>query len=322
MGNGICLGEACQQYLHHCEHTKKLSEHSLRAYQHDLKTFLHLMGVKASVETIEREHLYGYIEFLYSEGRSEATVKRRIACLKTLFKWLEKEGLSETNPFSDFDLTIRIPKRLPRNLNVDELREMLHYARTQLGMNKRESYESLRPPKRVTTSEFNQLNTLTVLELLFCTGVRIGELTSIALEDINLYSQSIQIQGKGQRERKVYIPDKEITALLKHYVLVRMLKSPMHSQLLINSRGSPLTTQVARLLVKKNAEAARLTRNVTPHMYRHSAATQMLEEGVDIRIVQKLLGHESIETTQIYTHVQDTKLKNSVIEAGIRRKLL
>ncbi len=312
------LTDACERYLHYCQHTKKLSALTINAYRHDLKNFQALTGAGKAINTINRQSIYHYVDTLFSDGRSEATVKRRLACLKTLFKWLENEEYTDNSPFYKFDLKVRLPKRLPRNIKIDELRAMFHSARASANLPL-----SLYDSKKIShPKKIKYLNTLIIIELLFSTGVRITELVSIQLADIHLNSNTIKIHGKGQRERKVFIPDKETLELIRIYLQARSGLTPSHTNFLINTRGAALSSQSARLLVKDNAKSAAIGRTITPHMYRHSAATQLLEAGVDIRFVQKLLGHESIETTQIYTHVEDIALRDNVMKAAIREQVM
>lgn len=314
------LDKAGFQYLDHCKNVKNLSKLSILAYQRDLESFLAVAGSKLSVSEVDRELLYAYIEELYKQGKSEATVKRRIAYLKTMFKWLENKGDIDLTPFSKFNLTIRIPRRMPRNLSSSELKKLNQEAINQAGLpgNRYSVKEIL---YHFSRSNINLLNTLIIIDLLLHTGIRVTELTTIELQDIDLDSRTIKIHGKGQRERKVYIPDAQLKALIEGYLQIRASVNPDHSTLLINSRSTPLSSQSARILIRKLGNKAKLTRRVTPHMYRHSSATQLLEAGVDMRFVQKLLGHESIETTQIYVHVEDHALRENIANAKLRKRI-
>lgn len=309
------LSEVCGLYLDYCKNIKNLSTLSVNAYYHDLKSFQNLMGEGCKIATVSRQSIYQYIDSLFEEEKSASTVKRRIACLKTMFKWLDEEGIIQHNPFSKFDLKIKIPRRLPRNIKVNELKQMAQSAQACVAklttLNKT-------PRKR----DICALNALLIIEILYSTGIRVSELTSIRLNDINFHAQSIHINGKGQRERQVFLPDHGLINLINSYIQTRSILSKEHDYLLINSRGTPLSSQSARLIVKDNAKRAKISRPITPHMYRHSTATQLLEAGVDIRYVQQLLGHESIQTTEIYTHVENSALKKQIMKADIRRRIL
>ncbi|MGB0732508.1 MAG: tyrosine-type recombinase/integrase [Pontibacterium sp.] len=306
----------CDHYLDYCQNKKHLSPLSLKAYQQDLSNFKAFIGARTSLSTITRQSLYDYVDYLYSQDQAPTTIKRRLACLKAMYKWLEHEGQIELSPFSKFSLKIKVPKRLPRNIKVGELKKMASCARADASRLVSQQKEAIKP------RDICAFNTLLVIELLFSTGVRVSELTSIQLKDINFFAQSIHIYGKGQRERKVFLTDDEITTLVKAYIHVRNHIAQDHDFLLVNSHGKPLSSQSARLIVRQNADRANINRRITPHMYRHTTATQLLEAGVDIRYVQQLLGHESIQTTQIYTHVENPSLRGHIVNSGIRRNLL
>lgn len=314
------INNAKNLYLKHCSGAKNLSPLSTQAYFHDLRVFVEFIGKKTNVKNISRDTLYKFVEYLFEQGRSEATVKRRLACLKTFYKWLENIEEVDISPFFKFDLKIRLPQRIPRNLSIFELKSLLAEASKQAGLTA-EEYNTTNITKRFSRSNVSILNSLVIIEVLFNTGVRITELTTIKLDNIDLKEGVIKIHGKGRRERKVYLTDKEIKNLLESYLLIRDHAKPDHDFLLFNSRLTPLSSQSARLLVRNLGESANLTRRITPHMYRHSSATQLLEAGVDMRFVQKLLGHESIETTQIYTHVEDQALKKNISRARLRDKI-
>lgn len=307
-------------YLKYCSGTKNLSPLSTQAYYHDLSIFVEFVGKRVNVRNINRETLYKFVEYLFEQGRSESTIKRRLACLKTFFKWLENIEEIDISPFFKFDLKIRLPQRIPRNLSKFELKSLLTEASKQTGMTAKE-YSTANITERFSRSNVSVLNSLVIIEVLFNTGIRVTELTTIKLDNIDLKEGIIKIHGKGRRERKVYLADKEIKRLLEGYLLIRAHARPNHDFLLFNSRLTPLSSQSARLLVRSLGESASLTRRITPHMYRHSSATQLLEAGVDMRFVQKLLGHESIETTQIYTHVEDQALQRNISLARLRDKI-
>jgi integrase/recombinase XerD len=155
--------------------------------------------------------------------------------------------------------------------------------------------------------------------LLFATGVRISELTSIRVEDIDLEQRSIRIQGKGNRERQVFLPDEGTTAALRQYIAIEHQPQAAADRLMVNARGRPASAACLRARIKILAQKAGLARRVTPHMFRHTTATALMEAGVDMRFVQRLLGHQSIATTQIYTHVSDRALKAAILGANTRR---
>lgn len=313
--------EACQRFLAYAETTKKLSPHTIRAYRQDLEAFNLATDTQQKIIQVDKQTIQDFIHYSFDKGLSQATVKRRVACLKALFKWLESEEVIEDTPFRKLDLKIRLPHKLPRNLSTQELNKLLKIARKHLKLTRSSTYQAA-DFENISKSNINHLTTLVCIELLFTTGVRVGELTEITLTDIYIHEQYIHIKGKGQRERRVFITDKSIYNLIQTYLKFRSITQPNHEVFLVNSRGQPATTQTVRIWLKKCSQQAKLTRTATPHMYRHATATELLSSGVDITYVQKLLGHQSISTTQIYTHINHRELFKNVVKANIRKEIL
>jgi integrase/recombinase XerD len=152
---------------------------------------------------------------------------------------------------------------------------------------------------------------------MVATGVRVGELVTIGIRDIDVEGGTIRVLGKGQRERIVYVTDSWQRRLIGSYLHTRADSSPRHDVALVNSHGERLSTATVRARLAKASADARLGRHLTPHMLRHTAATQLIESGVDIRFVQRLLGHASLSTTEIYTHVSDSALRSAVEDARV-----
>lgn len=283
------IGQACEEFLRHCENVRKLSEHTIRAYRLDLARFARFTGANIDVATFDRSTLQSYVEHLFIEHHlKETSAKRHVASLRSLFHWLEEENRILEDPFRGARVRIRLPRRLPRVLSRAELATILQH-----------------PP----AGDYSSLTARIAAELLFATGIRVAELAGLRDDDIDLTAGVITILGKGSRQRRVYIPDSDIRELVVAYRHARTEKGHVSESFLTNSRGGPVSPQLIRRLIRTLAERAALTRRVTPHMFRHSVATYLLEEGVDIRYVQRLLGHRSIVTTEIYTHVADAVLK-------------
>nr|VFK56551.1 MAG: integrase/recombinase XerD [Candidatus Kentron sp. TUN]VFK62894.1 MAG: integrase/recombinase XerD [Candidatus Kentron sp. TUN] len=219
----------------------------------------------------------------------------------------------EINPFHKAAIKIKLPSRLPRGLGKEEIRNLLRTPLRELGFSKRKDChsEALLAAARSHHGHL-QFTTLLSIELLFATGVRVGELVKIELDDLNLKEGMIYIHGKGDRERVVFLPDRLLTHLLRDYLSHRASLSPNHARLLVNIRGTPASPQFIRRLVIQTGENTKLTRRITPHMLRHTCATHLLDAGMDMRYVQKLLGHQSITTTEVYTHVSEGKLKELI----------
>lgn len=296
----ITLQTSIRRFLDHCRVGKRLSPHTLRAYSVDLAAFSTFAGGERFIGTVTRDTLRDFARALFDEGGlKETTVKRRMAALKVMFHWLERDEVIDLSPFHRLDLTIRLPRRLPRALTVDEIRRLLIAAEA----------EARSGGHLAILLHF-------AIVTLFATGLRVGELTAVHLGDVDASEGTIVVRGKGNRERKVYLPPGHALRTLVAYLRARKKMRPDHDHLLLKGDRNPETAQGLRRALVALAERASIERRVTPHMLRHTAATQLIEAGVDIRFVQKLLGHASIATTQIYTQVSDSSLKATLERAN------
>ncbi|HUC62798.1 MAG TPA: tyrosine-type recombinase/integrase [Alphaproteobacteria bacterium] len=308
----LCLGTTAQQFLVHCRVARNLSAHTLRAYATDLREFVRFAGAETELGACDRACLRAYLQHLFdARGLKETSVKRRMACLKAMFRWLEREEAIAANPFHRLDLKIRLPKRLPRSLSTGEVRELLRAA----------ARAANRGAGAARRARFADLTAHLALELLFSTGMRVGELVAVTLERVDLEDGVVRIVGKGDRERRVFLPDEGVRRLVARYLERRARLAPSVETLLVTPRGSAASTQYVRQLLHRLRATTRLARRVTPHMLRHTAATQLLEAGVDIRYVQRLLGHHSIATTELYTQVSDASLRHVIVGAKARERV-
>ena len=306
----VALTEAVSRFLEHCRIAKRLSANTLRAYETDLAEFSAHVGGGLAIGEIDREVLRHFARRLFDErGLKETTVKRRMAALKVMFRWLERDEAIPLSPFHRLDLTIRLPRRLPRCLSVDEIRRLLARAESEAD---------------VATGYRRHGAVLLhfVVVGLFATGLRIGEMTGVLLSEVDPGGGGIVVRGKGDRERKVYLPSPHSQAVLARYLSERAKRPAGGGLLLVTETGGPATPQWVRRAMAGLAERAGIERRVTPHMIRHTAATQLIEAGVDIRFVQKLLGHASIATTQIYTQVSDASLRMTLEKADTVGRIL
>ncbi len=292
------LADVIERFIEHCRIAKRLSANTLRAYETDLADFLAHLGKDADVAGINRDGLRHYACTLFdAKGLKESTVKRRMAALKVMFRWLERDEVIPLSPFHRLDLSIRLPRRLPRALTVDEMRRLLHSAERELG------------------GGHDAILLHFVIVCLFVTGLRVGELTGVGLAEVDLAEGTILVRGKGNRERRVFLTGHETTVALTDYLALRAGITTTSDRFLLTGAGGAVTAQHLRRRLVSLAKRARIERRVTPHMLRHTAATQLIEAGVDIRFVQKLLGHASIATTQIYTQVSDSSLRDTMVRA-------
>jgi site-specific recombinase XerD len=290
------LSSTIPRYLSHCESERRLSLLSVAAYRADLKDFVFHVGEVKDLADIGGDDLKEYLVVLNGRSLSVATVKRRFATLQGFFKWAVDDcGID--NPFNHWKPKIKKPKRLPRALMRTELANIL----------------SLADQRR--KGGLADETTFLVLVTMAATGVRVGELCAITLEDTSPDGSTFRIKGKGSRDRVVYISNTWLKAAIARWRDKR--GDDGRAALFAGRSNNRLQPASLRGRLKRLAKASGATRRVTPHMLRHTAATLLIEEGVDIRIVQRLLGHASIATTEIYTHVADEALKRSLEKADV-----
>ena len=316
------VNEAIQQFLSRCQHNRNLSPLTIKAYAIDLAQFRYSLKENHKISEVTKEHLSSFQRFLTNQALSPSSIKRKLACLRAMFKWLELEEHLELNPFHKFQLDIKIPRRLPRNVPTDQLLKLCRSAKRKVTLVKENTRLSDSAEKITSGKSLNDLTALLAVELMLTTGIRVSELSNIQLDHLHLSNKKIKIFGKGSRERFVFLTDAEISALVSSYLSAREITGTNSEYLLVNSRGQPASTQFLRKLVKQLANAASLSIKVTPHMLRHSAACELLDAGLDIRFVQRLLGHSSISTTEIYTHVSDKSLQEKIVKANVRRNFM
>ncbi|HXI13200.1 MAG TPA: tyrosine-type recombinase/integrase [Thermoanaerobaculia bacterium] len=298
------LDEATDKFLSHCESVRKLSHHTVRAYRLDLNRFASFAGTDQPVHTLEKTHVQDYVKFLFDvRGLGEASAHRHIATLRSFFGWATEQTNGAGNCVTDAKIRIRIPTRLPRLIPRGVIRTLLSESAVLLG----------RSHAEITAS--------VAAELLFATGMRVSELATLKDENVDIDEGILRIMGKGSRERRVFVPE-DLKDILRWYRGARCSSSPPADTFLVNSRGESASSQFIRRLIRELGEHVGATKRITPHMFRHSIATYLIEEGVDIRYVQRLLGHRNISTTEIYAHVADASLQMRINECHPRRSIL
>lgn len=295
----MLVSKVTTRFLNHCRSAMSLSDHTLRAYGSDLKDINKHFGPRKDITAVTKEELRHYIRHLREQRKfKETSIKRRVASMKLLFRWALQESEITENPFDTLNERIRLPKRLPRALdrcNVHLLRKAITPA--------------------IKRDDFNSLCWKTAIHLLLDTGIRVGELANIRIDDLSLPDRCLKVRGKGNRQRLVYLLSAPLYRSLVRYVSKRE-KVEAHSEgLFVTESGLRLTPQRVRASLHEIAVTAGISLHLTPHMLRHTCATQWLESGLDIRYIQKLLGHQSISTTEIYTHVSDQGLREALLRA-------
>ena len=292
------LNNYITQYIEHCQYRKRLDYKTLKAYQIDLKQYA---GSCPSMKNaLSKEVVDRYITNLHKQYKPK-TVKRKIASLKAFFHYLEYQELIKENPFNKLDTRFREEKLLPKTIPFHSIQKFLSVL-----------YEQ----KSLASSDYQLrccVRDIAVIELLFATGMRISELCSLKPESIDLESGNILIYGKGAKERVIQIGNPEVISALLLYQEYFEEDIAACGYFFVNKRKNKLSDQSVRFMINRYAEIADITQHITPHMFRHSFATLLLEQDVDIRYIQQMLGHSSISTTEIYTHVSSKKQKDILI---------
>jgi site-specific recombinase XerD len=302
--------QARQEYVRWLLATRDLSPHTIRAYDSDIAAFEVHLGSGAPVDEIEQSDLMSFLEKQRAKGLASMSLRRRASGLRGFCGWLRASGLLGHDPWIGATVAVGRSRKLPRVLGTAELDRLLMSLRRSAGIRNPSSSRDIRRRPHETT-------TLLAVALMVATGVRVKEVVSIECQDIDLGGRSLRLLGKGRRERQVYLTNDWITDLTGAYLETRAELGLPQPQLLFNTHLEPLSTAAMRSRLAKAATAAGLSVRVTPHMLRHTAATQLIEAGVDIRYIQRLLGHASLSTTEIYTHVSDAVLSRVVCDADV-----
>lgn len=294
----LTLNNLKEKYLDYCRFHKQLNLKTIKAYRIDLDQFISLTNQFDMPVT--KEILSNYLTIIHKIYQPK-TVKRKIASIKAFFHYLEYEEILELNPFDKINVTFREPKRLPKTIPV-------HIIQTFLSALYQEK-------RRATTTYQSNIITrdIAVIELLFATGIRISELCSLKQSDLDLENQSILIFGKGSKERILQIGNADVIKAIHEYKTVFYNELKNSNWLFLNRLHNRLSEQSVRFMINNYAQQAGITMHITPHMFRHSFATLLLEADVDIRYIQRMLGHSSITTTEIYTSVSMHKQKDILV---------
>lgn len=272
--------EIISQYLEYLELEKGLSQNTIDAYRRDLYDFVSNI---ISIEEIDRIFINSYIRELKERNLAPTSVIRKVASLRGFFKWATSMEILKKNPASTLEQP-KIPQKLPKVISLSEVEKILH-------------------------SGLNELQSV-IVELLYSCGLRVSELVNLKINDIDLNSKYVRCFGKGSKERIIPIGKKAIE-VLENYFPIRNLVLKKNNlttkSLLISDDGRLLNRQDIYSFI--HARGKIINKNISPHTLRHSFATHLLENGADLRVVQELLGHSDVSTTQLYTHISKKRLK-------------
>ena len=267
---------------------KKYSENTIKSYKNDLKKFENY--IKKQINNINENDIKNYIKYLNKENDDTKTISHNISTLRSFYKFLLIEKKVKNNPMEYIELP-KIRKSLPKTLSIEEIDKLLD----------------------IKLKDAFSYRNKAMLELMYSSGLRVSELVNVNIHDIDTSNCIIRIMGKGSKERVVPLGDYAINYLelyLKEY-REKLVKKEMNDYLFLNNHGKKMTRQGFFKILKQLAKEKNIKTEFSPHTLRHSFATHLLNGGADLRSIQEMLGHESISTTQIYTHVSKEKLKEN-----------
>ena len=279
------MDKEIKDYINFVFIEKKLSENTKYAYETDLNDFKNYLKNK-KIDKITTEDIRNYINDLHDQKEKDRTISRKIVSIRTFFDYLMRERIIAANPMEKIE-SPKLQKKLPVTLNEDEINKLLDI-------------------KPRTSLEYRNK---AILELMFATGLRVSEIINLTINDINLKDNYVRCFGKGKKERIVPMAT-YTTNLLKVYIEEKrpaLLKGYLTDSVFISSYGKGITRQGLFKIIKKEAKEKGIKKEISPHTLRHTFATTLLENGADLRSIGELLGHENIKTTQIYTHLSNSK---------------
>lgn len=289
------IDEHIEIYLEYCRYRKRLDSKTLKAYRIDLKQYASYSNTSA--DCFSKDSLDSYLTILHKQYKPK-TVKRKIASLKAFFHYLSYREILSENPFDKLDIRFREAKLLPKTIPFHSLQTFL---------------ATLYAQKDLARTDYQRqccIRDIAVIELLFATGMRISELCSLKPQNIDLENNTVRIYGKGAKERILQVGNPDVLSALRLYYETFRENIEICGYFFVNRLDRRLSDQSVRFMIDRYAKLANLEQHITPHMFRHSFATLLLEQDVDIRYIQQMLGHSSISTTEIYTHVSNGKQKD------------
>jgi integrase/recombinase XerD len=304
------LQNSIEVFLNHCEFERNFSFHTVKAYRLDLAQFSRFAVERChsdGVTQVDRSHIREYARSLHHY--KPRTQRRRLAALKSLFGFLEREGLIESNPARNLRLEIRVGRILPRTVSLSVLQTFFR----QVYANRASLVEQTQACRRA-------IRDVALFELMFSTGMRVSEISNLRVTTVDLDRGAVLVRGKGNKERRIPICDVEVHSALTAYIGIEGTRREADAFFFTNRFGGRLSEQSIRMALKRHAKAAGIEK-ITPHVFRHTVATMLLEQGVDLRFIQTFLGHSSIVTTTIYAHVND-KSQRDVLSHRHPRRLL
>lgn len=286
------LKDAIEDYLHFIKVERQLSDNTLQSYKRDLVAYarhIHYEQQIMEFDKVIREHILLYLDSLRSVGKSSKTISRQISSIRSFHQFLLREKVTDQDP----TVHLEMPKKeqsLPKVLSIEEIDALM-------------TAPSVEKPQGIRD--------IAILEMMYGSGMRISELIELNLEDVHITMGFVRVFGKGGKERIIPLGRSAIQACVNYLEQARpglLGHAPKNDAFFITQRGKRFTRQGCWKIIKDHASTAGISKEITPHVLRHSFATHLIENGADLRAVQELLGHADISTTQIYTHVSKTRL--------------
>lgn len=277
------------------------------AYRSDLAQFKAFVGEDFGLQALDSSVIERWAAYLRGEKYSPASIRRKIVVLKVFCSYWVRKGVLTESPFWRVKLNFGRVEQLPRAITEREMRSLLGRAsRNYLTVSTEREDPEARPriiKRKDTSREYRALRDLALVDLLFATGMRVGEVSSLDVRDYFTREAVFRVQGKGGRDRLAFVVDEQTLQIQRAHMEARARLETDSPALFLNATGGRLSTQGMTNVIARLRREARIRRHITPHMLRHTVATLLLRNGVDIRVVQEFLGHASIATTQRYTHV-------------------
>lgn len=295
----IVTGEMTKAYVERLRMARNPSEHTVQAYTADLNHYREFLRGQ-DTEPSSADSILSYVSHLARSGAAARTIRRRVACLRGFYRDLAREKIIGASPFVGLELQLPRARSLPRGISRKDARALACAA-----------WRQCRGQRGAATIPSIAAATL----VLICTGIRVGELVKLRSDDLHADNGALRVHGKGQRERFVFLADKDLRGI------VATLAARRPGLTLFGHGEQSWSTDWVRRSLRQFAADAGVMCKVTPHMLRHTCATLLLEDGVDLRFLQRLLGHESISTTAIYAHVGDAGLQRALESAQLLTRL-
>lgn len=292
------MPEELKAFLNYLSLERNYSPNTIAAYTRDITEFQKFLGEEKNLTAVSELDLKKYLVYLLQKKQSRRTVARKMIALRSFYRFLKKRGIITVNPTQTLELP-KIPKTLPEVLTVEEAVNLIENQETSTPL---------------------ALRNKALVELFYGAGLRIGEIAGLNLKDIDLNQGYVRVTGKGRRQRIVPLGSYALKAVKMYLEKGRPFLKPNSEKLFLNQRGEGLTSRGIRLIITNIVKKAGLSRKITPHTFRHSYATHLLEGGADIRSVQELLGHKRLSTTEIYTHLSQERLREVYLKAHPRSR--